>query len=241
MADATPDLGYIIDAMREPIRHFSALVHTLAGADARALTLFGPIVTDQFDPARHTARSVLVVSDVDLGVLRRLAEHGAKLGASAIAAPLVMTPDYIRHSLDTFPLELIEIMQQHRTVFGEDFFVDLTFEDAHVRLQCERELKAVLIGLRQGLLAAAGRKKFIEALEVDVGTGLARTLRGMLWLKGDRDAKPATEVLSAVERITDRKLPGVRSAFDPSGQHGSDEFDLLYRDVALLGEVVDGW
>ena len=241
MGDQAYCLERIDEPMREPVRHYADLLRRLAGGEANALTLFGRVVAGTFDRFRHTARSVFVVGAIDLEMLKKLAEHGANLGRSAIAAPLVMTPDYIRSSCDTFPLELIEIKQKNATVFGEDHFDDLTFENGHVRLECERELKSVLIGMRQGLLAAAGRKKVIEALVVDVGERLLRTLRGMLWLKNDKDAKAAAHVVEAVEKIIDRKLDGVRQAINAKGTHGWDEFGGLYHDVAALGEVVDAW
>jgi len=231
----------IIEPMRRPLREYAELIEQLAGANAKALTFFGAIVTNAFDTQRHTARSVLVVERVDLSVLRRLAEHGTRLGKASIAAPLIMTPEYIKTSLDTFPLEFIEIKQRHLTVSGDDYFDGLTFEDAHVRLQCERELKSVLIALRQGLLAAAGREKFINALEVDVGERLMRTLRGLLWLKGQTEAKPAPNVLAEVEKIADRKLPGIRAAIHPAAHRGSEEFESLYRDVEALGEIANAW
>ncbi len=228
-------------AMRGPLQEFARFVRELAGKDAKSLTLFGAVIAGSFDAERHTARSVLVVDRVDLTVLRDLAEHGVRLGKASIAAPLIMTPDYIRASLDTFPLEFIEIKQQHVTVFGDDYFDDLAFDDDHIRLQCERELKVILIGLRQGLLAAAGREMLISALEVDVGEGLMRTLRGLLWLKGHEKPKPALEVVEAVETIANRSLAGVRAALDPDSDHGWDVFESLYRDVEALGEIVDAW
>lgn len=239
MSDTLSGLELVAHAMREPISEFARLLRDLAGA--KALTLFGAVTTESFDPARQTARSVLVVDHVDLSALRSLAEHGGKLGKVSIAAPLVMTPGYITDSLDTFPLELLEIMQKHVTLFGDDHFVDLSFEDAHVRLQCERELKVILIGLRQGLLAAAGREKFIGALEMDIGEGLSRTLRGLLWLKGRKDARPIDAVVAELEKVADRKLSGVRLAMDPSAHHGWAEFETLYNDVEALGNLVDAW
>ena len=184
MNEGLTELKGIADPMRLPLERYASLIRELAGANAQALTLFGAIAAGTFDLGRHVARNVLILEEVELSLLRRLAEHGAKFGKERIAAPLVMTADYIKASLDTFPLELIDIQQNHITVFGNDYFDDLEFEDGHVRLQCERELKAILIGLRQGLLAAAGREKFVGALEQDVGEGLLRTLRGLLWLKG---------------------------------------------------------
>ncbi|MGB2985377.1 MAG: hypothetical protein WBE26_05790 [Phycisphaerae bacterium] len=241
MTENQAGLDRIVASMRAPIEEYTRLVKELAGENAKALTLFGAIAAGSFDADRHTARSVLIVDRVDLAVLRRLAERGVKLGKAHIAAPLIMTPDYIKASLDTFPLEFIEIKQQHVMIFGDDHFEDLSFEDGHIRLQCERELKAILIGLRQGLLAAAGREKFVGALEMDVGEGLMRTLRGLLWLKDHKEARPAAEVVSEIEKIADRKLAGVRTALDPSAHHGWNEFESLYRDVEALGEIANAW
>ena len=234
-------LDRVVEPMREPIRQYADLVCGLAGANAKALTLFGAIAAGSFDTARHTVHNVLVLEKVDLAILRRLAEHGAKLGKARIAAPLIMTPEYVKASLDTFPLEFIEIKLRHVTIFGEEYFDGLEFDDGHVRLQCERELKTILIGLRQGLLAAAGRRKVISAIEVDVGEGLMRTLRGLLWLKGKKEGMPALRVLSEIEQITERKLPGLRTALDPSAQHGWNEFETLYRNVETLGQIADAW
>lgn len=241
MGTEIKSLDRIPGPMREPIRQYAERVQELAGGNALSLTLFGAIAAGAFDATRHTVGNVLVLQSVDLEMLRRLAEGGAKLGKARIAAPLIMTPQYIKASLDTFPLELIEIAQCRLTLFGEDRFTDLSFEDKDVRHQCERELKVILIGLRQGLLTAAGRKGLLGALEINVGEGLIRTLRGLLWLKGQRDAKPAAEVVADAERITERKLAGIRSALIESGEHGWDQFRALYDDVAALGEIVDAW
>ncbi|HUU85200.1 MAG TPA: hypothetical protein VM243_17000 [Phycisphaerae bacterium] len=226
----------------DSIQRYTALVREIAGARAQALTLFGAIAapgSEGFDPKRHTVRSVLVLDAADLAILRRLAEYGARLGKDRISAPLIMTPEYIRASLDTFPLELLEIHQQHLTIFGDDFFTHLVFDAGHMRLQCERELKVILIGMRQGLLAAVGREKAISAVEADVTAALVRTLRGFLWLKGVKEARPGAEVVAEVERLVERKLRGVQAALDTGAPHGWPEFEGLYRDVEAVGEIVN--
>jgi hypothetical protein len=239
MPEEAVQLKGVPEPLQQPIREYSDLLRSLGGAKAKSLTLFGAVAAGRFDAARHTMRSVLVVESVDLGMLRRLSEHGPKLGKRRIAAPLIMTPAYIENSLDTFPLELIEIQQNHITVFGEDPFKALTFEDAHVRHQCEREFKTILIGLRQGLLAAAGKDKVLESVQVEAAEELIRTLRGMLWLKGQKDGKPAEQVVAEIEKSFERKLDGVRAVLNPSGPHGWNEFQALYRDVAALAEKAD--
>jgi len=241
MVDELTGLNRVPDFLRGPVCEYAALLRETAGPNARSLTLFGTVVAGTFDPGRHTVRSVLLLGEIDLDGLRRLAERGAKLGKHYISAPLVMTPDYIAESLDTFPLELLEIQQRHVTLFGEDCFADLKFQAQDVRLQCEREMKVTLIGLRQGLLAAAGRERTLGRLQEDAMGALLRTLRGMLWLKGQTHGLAAPDVVDAVEHVTARRLDGLRSALDPTENHGWPQFERLYHDVAALCDVVNAW
>ncbi len=228
-------------AMRAPVQDYCTLLRELGGANVRSLTIFGPIVAGRFDATRHSIQSVMVVGEIDLDMLRRLSQHGLDLGKRRIAAPLVMTNAYIIDSCDTFPLEFIEIQQAHATIFGDDAFESLQFEPNDVRLQCEREFKSILIGMRQGLLATAGKDKALEAIELSGADTLLRTLRGMLWIKSRNEALPADVVVAEIEKLTGRSLPGVRAVIDPSGPHGWEQFRILYHDVQSLAGVVDAW
>jgi len=241
MAIELPGLGDIVAPMRDAVKEYAVLLCELGGAGVNALTVFGALAAGSFDGSRHTVRSVVVLDKIDLGFLQRLSAEGERLGKSHFAAPLIMTPAYVEDSIDTFPLELIEIQQAHVTVFGPDHFGGLSFEGGHVRLQCERELKVILMGLRQGLLAAAGREEFIGALEVDAAENLVRTMRGMLWFKGDHQARAGADVVGEVEHMTGAAMPGVRAALDPAAAHGWPQFQTLYRDVESLGDIVDAW
>jgi hypothetical protein len=227
--------------MRTPIREFAELLRELGGDNVKSLTLFGSIAAGSFDDRRHTARSVLVVEQIDLGLLRRIAEHGPRFGKLRISAPLIMTPQYVRDSLDTFPLEFIEIQQNHMVVFGDEHFSGLEFAERDIRHECERELKVLAMSLRQGLLAAAGQEKALAELELGVGEGLLRIVRGMLWLKGRRDAQSSALVLAEIENLTSRKLPGLRQAISAPEAGGWEGFERLYHDVVALGELVDAW
>ena len=231
----------LIESMREPMRKFVDRVQTLGGTNCLALIGFGAIATPGFDPARHTARSVLVLDKVDLAMLRELAKDGLKLGKAKIAAPLIMTPVYISGSLDTFPLELLEIQQCRVCLAGADYFADVEFQDTHLRLQCERELKTILIGMRQGILAAAGREKILGAMEGDIAERLMRTLRGLLWLHGQRDFLTAIEAVSRIEQETDRSLPGIRSALQDTRRHDWQDVTNLYDEIDGLKTLADRW
>ncbi len=227
--------------MRRPVSNYSRHIREVAGDNALSLTLFGSIAAGVFDIKQHTVRNILVLRSADLDLLRRLAKEGVKFGKDRIAAPLIMTPEYIQASLDTFPLELLEIMQCRLVLFGDDYFDNLALTEGHLRLGCEREFKLILVEMRQGLLAAAGREKLFSTLEANVAQRLVRTFRGMLWLKGIRDPRPAPTVISDIEKIINRPLPGVLGAIHAPGTHGFDDFRTLYIDVEALSKTVDAW
>lgn len=227
------------ESMRTPLRDFADLLRNLAGDNALSLTFYGSVAAGSFEPERHTARSVLVLRHDDLGLLRRIAEHGVRFGKQRIAAPLIMTPGYIAESLDTFPLEFLEIQQNHVVLFGEDHFDGLTLAEADVRYQCERELKVLAMGLRQGVLAAAGRDRVLNDVGQTIGEGLLRIVRGVLWLKGRRDPQAAALVLGDLERLTSRRFAGLRQALTATGALGWEAFEQLYGDIVALAEIVD--
>lgn len=232
-------LSRVAASMRPALREYGRLVEQMAAEKLAGLTVFGLVLEPDFDPTVAGAASVVVLQQIDLTLLRRLAEHGPDLGASHLRAPLIMTPAYIAASLDTFPLEMLEIHQRRATLLGEDCFASLPFKAEHVRLQCEREFKRILIGLRQGLLAAAGREQALSDLHVGVGGDLLRTLRGMLWLKGLKEAMPRAALLEAIEQQTGGALPGIGQALTPYGRRGWEDFVCLYEDVEKLAKVAD--
>lgn len=239
MTSETP-MNHLPESMLQPVRAYVETIQQLAGQKALALTLFGAVVSSDFDAKRETAKSVLVMETVDLDILRTLSKAGPRLGKTHISAPLIMTPDYIAASVDTFPLEFLEIKQKHLAVFGQDYFAELSLDATHIRHQCERELKTLLIGMRQALLASTGRQRILGEIETDVAERLLRTLRGMLWLHNQEPA-PVREIVEMVEATVKRPLSGVRSAIDERGQHGWDQFKQLYEDIDALRTYVDAW
>jgi len=248
MSDKEADVSNAIDekalsqaaeSMRSALREYSQLVQQIAGPALSGLTIFGDVLDAGFNPSHGAAASALVLERMDLNMLRGLAEHGPMLSRKHITAPFITTPDYIARSLDSFPLEFMEIHQRHATLCGRDHFAELEFSPQHVRLQCEREFKRVLIRLRQGLLAAAGREAVLGHLRWDISLHLLRTLSGVLWLKGETRHLPREQILAESEKLLGGPLAGVRAAILHRGEHDWAEFTALYNDVEKLAKVAD--
>jgi hypothetical protein len=231
-------LDRLAEPLREPVAAYAARLQALCGPQLLAVTFYGPLRRPQ--PGQPTVlANAAVFRQVDLEMLARIAREGRHFGRSGIAAPWALTPELIAGSRDSFPLELLEIAVARVTVLGTDFFADLVFEPAHVRLQCERELKVIEIHLQRGLLAAAGDTRALGRLNRQLGHTMVRVLRGLAWLAGERRDRSTYELVDAVETSTGRHLSGVRQTFDDSLPASWEMFSQLHADVRALGESVE--
>ncbi|HEX4129160.1 MAG TPA: hypothetical protein VHZ24_03900 [Pirellulales bacterium] len=231
--------------LREPIRQFAGHLQQLAGGQAIGLTIYGAALDADSaaslisDDTSRRITSVLSVETVDLEMLRRLAIDGAKLHRTRFAPPLVMTGEMIRRSLDSFPLELLEIHQQHATVLGDDPFAALEFEAQPLRVQCERELRSMALAMRQALLVSGGEERALDELQRYAGDGLLRVLRGLLWLRDEKSFVAAERAISASEATAGRPLAACRAAIERRGHTGWEHFKRLYAEIEALGNLAD--
>jgi hypothetical protein len=71
-------------------------------------------------------------------------------------SPLLLSESEVASSTDCFPIEFLDIQQQHRLLFGKDLISELNIDRRFYRAQVEHELRAKLLRLRQktaGMLA----------------------------------------------------------------------------------------
>ena len=75
-----------------------------------------------------------------------------------------MDKDEWFNSCDVYPIEYSDIKDRYKILYGENSIDCLTIEKKDLRLQCEQEVKSLLIRLRQTYLAKAPDKDAIKKL-----------------------------------------------------------------------------
>lgn len=212
-----------------------------------SLYITGSAVTADYDPAASDINSVLVLKKMDLKILPILAPLGKKYGRRKISAPLIMTPDYIRQSLDVFPIEFLNIQWLHHTVFGTDRFQALEVRPEDLRNQCEREIKARLIGLRQGYISAAGNRQIVAENLTRAITGYLPLFRALLALLGRVPPRDNDGVVAMLEQVTGIDtgifktiLNAKRQKTKLTGDMLDARFEAYYAATEKLSETIDG-
>jgi len=169
---------------RDIFDEFIADCRRAFGEELKAICLYGSGARGEYVPGRSDVNFLLLLSERGIRELDRAFGLVAKWRKRNVAVPLFLTEEYVKGSLDSFPLEFLDMELHHLLLYGKDPFEDLHIRGEDLRLQCEREVKGKLLILREAYVSSGGRPR-------DLSTVLARSIvafsivfEGLLYLKG---------------------------------------------------------
>lgn len=213
------------------INDFVSRLRAAAGANLESVILFGSAVAGDFHPEFSNVNLFCVIRDSSFAALQSLAPAAKWWNAQKQPPPLFMTRDEIEHSTDVFTIELLDMQQHHRVLFGEDVVQGLSIPANLHRLQVEYELREKLALLRQHLLLASGNDSRMWELLLRSVSSFATLFRHSLIVLGHDapvgkreavealskrigfDASGILQVLDVRERKSDRKKFNVADVF----------------------------
>lgn|SRR5574341_591924 len=239
-----------VEGLAPSVAHTVApMIDEIVGAHSQkihSIHIVGSAVIPDYNEKLSDINSVVVLHDMDLKFVEFLAPLGKKFGKKKIAAPLIMTPDYIRKSLDAFPIEFLDFKLIHRTVYGEDLFKDLVIAGSQLRLQCEREIKTKLIQVRQGYLSSLGKGDLLAAALVRSVTGSMAFFRAAISLLGKEPPIPRAEVVTMFGAATgietavfNTMLRLKAGTIRPSDRELRDLFEQYYHALEAAEKIID--
>ncbi len=146
--------------------------------------VYGSAAGKDFVPKRSDINLLIVFRQLQFDDLKKSLKIVSKGIEKKITAPLFLTRRHIETSADVFPVEFMELKENHILLYGEDIWESLKIDKANIRLQCEEQIKGKLIRLRQAYLEVGLKRKGIEALIKESLYALLPIFRNMLRLKG---------------------------------------------------------
>ena len=140
----------------EKINDFVKRVRDAAGSNLESVILFGSAVSGDFHSGLSNLNLFCVLRDSSFASLQALAPVAKWWDRQKEPPPLCMTRKELHRSTDVFTIELLDMQQHHRVLFGEDVVQGLRISMHVHRVQVEYELREKLILLRQQILLASG-------------------------------------------------------------------------------------
>jgi len=192
-----------MEGLPESVRRgLGSLLNDLIGEYGESIIsviVYGSVTGPEYDPKTSDVNVAVVLNDVSLAKLKPalgIVKKGLKKG---ITVPLFLTPAYIRMSLDTFPMEFIEMKDSRCVLLGEDVLADIEVKKEDLRRECEYQLKGKLLTIRQAYLEQALTRRGLEGLIKASFRALVPVFRNVLRVKGVRPQQIKEQMLQQVE------------------------------------------
>jgi hypothetical protein len=153
----------IPSAVEADVQSFVATLKQDAGANLECAILYGSAANGEFHEEFSNVNLMCVMRDTSLRSLEAIAK-AVRSWTKKQPAPLIVTRAELERSTDVFSIELLDMKQHHKVLFGDDVLSGLDVPLTQHRVQVEYELREKLILLRQRAMMAANDKQMLELL-----------------------------------------------------------------------------
>ena len=194
--------------VHEALKNLVERLHEAAKENLESIILYGSAARGDF----HQAHSDLNV----LCILRSL--RAAELARVSTVvkwwttvqhqpAPLFFSAEELRQSADVFTIELLDMQQSHRVLYGADVITGITVPLNLHRVQVEHELRTLLLKLRQHFLRDAGNQQELGAVLAKSLSSALTLLRHTLIAFQERPPSAPGDVFARIAGLTGASAP----------------------------------
>jgi predicted nucleotidyltransferase len=163
--------------------------------DMECVLLFGSAARGDFIAGRSNINVLAIVRHTSVDLLRRAGQLHRQWGRHQIIAPLMMTQEELCWSSHLFPLEYLQMHDSRVILSGRDPFAAWQLEEGQLGWQCEQELMANLLRLRQRFVEGEGRAEAIQTLLILSITAVLPCLRGLFRVLGQPSKGKDVQIL----------------------------------------------
>lgn len=194
--------------VHEALKNLVERLHGAARENLESILLYGSAARGDF----HEAHSDLNV----LCILRSLRAAELNRVSSVVKwwttvqhqpAPLFFSAEELRQSADVFAIEILDMQHSHRVLYGADVVAGIDVPMNLHRVQVERELRTLLLKLRQHLLRDAENQRELGTVLVKSFSSAQTLLRHTLIAFQERVPGVPTELFARIAALTGASAP----------------------------------
>jgi len=170
----------IADQYKKILQSFTQGLKDIYRGELLSLILYGSAVSGEFVDKHSNLNLLVVLKNTDLEAIKKSSKliHKFKMFNT-----LFLTEDYIANSTDIFPIEFLDMQENYFVLYGKDVLKDIQIDIRNLQFQCEQELKAKLLKLKQAYLSLNNNIPALRSLLFMSFTSVLHILRNVLRIK----------------------------------------------------------
>ena len=154
------------------------------GEELISVVLYGSAASGEFHKKFSDLNILCVLKRIGIGELEQGQETVRWWQKQHQPPPLMLSREEVENAHDAFPIEFLDIQQNHRILHGEDIVAQIEVHTQQHRRQVEHELRSGLLRLRERYLGLQREKKEVARLMLDSLPTFSTLFRHALILAG---------------------------------------------------------
>lgn len=147
-----------------------------------SIILYGSAATYGFNPKTSDINLIVIIENLTAQDLKTGHSTIKKWIKTQNPAPLFIDSKEWLNSTDVYALEYSDIKERYKIIYGENLVSELNIDKKDLRLQCESEIKHILVKLRQAYLLNCKDKDIIKLLIKNSSKSIIAIFRAILRL-----------------------------------------------------------
>ncbi len=180
------------------LEQFTEKLKTICGDNLEAVVLYGSAAAGDYAANGSDYNLLVVLNDLSPAALRSMAKPVAGWERAGNSPPLMFTRKRLAEAADVFPIELLDMRDARKVLYGEDVIAGIHPDTANLRLQVEHELRSALIQLSRNYLSVSESPRRLAALLTGSLSGVLTLFRAALRLY---ESPVPTEKSQALEKL----------------------------------------
>ncbi|MGB7848416.1 MAG: nucleotidyltransferase domain-containing protein [Candidatus Acidiferrum sp.] len=213
-----------------------------AGKNLESVVLYGSAASGSYRPGTSDVNVLCTVVTLDVHELQLLAPvvhwwtHEEKE-----PPPLFFLTEELHRSTDVFAIESLDLKRAHRVLFGKDPVAELHIPMNLHRLQVERDLRLLLLRLRQHVLLAGKSELEFTATLKKTASGAMTLLRHTLLACGEEPPAEPTDLFERIAAVTGADAEAFQAVYEhrEGRAPARDPFTVYDHYIHALEKVVN--
>lgn len=209
-----------------------------------SVILYGSAASGEFSPAHSNINLAIILSDAGLANVSRIAPL-LKKSKYRLLKPVFFTESYILSSADVFPIEFLDMKENHSVLCGKDILAGLEIDIKNLRFQCEQELKSKIINIKRAYLDHIDSPG-LDKILMNFFTSSLHILRNVLRLKKGRAAYQKEDILGEAAEVFHIDIAAMKKILDAKnlnrrlpGKEAAGLFISFVNDLEKISSAVD--
>jgi hypothetical protein len=189
--------------VHEALKNLVERLHEAAKDNLESIILYGSAARGDFHHAHSDLNVLCILRSLRAAELSRVSEVVKWWTfVQHQPTPLFFSAEELRQSTDVFAIELLDMQQSRRVLYGADIIAGFTVPVNLHRVQVEHELRTLLLKLRQHFLHEAGNQQHLGAALAKSFSSALTLLRHMLIAFQEQPPDAAGKVFARVAGLT---------------------------------------